>query len=145
MHPSTPTSQRVDEAVLHVPASPRSTEQAPINDLLATVLNSSASSKATAKEATGHDSAAISSNVASTAMLGYAKATCGGLYPSKWQKQTDELVAEAQQLVTDSSRWGLSLQDTLLISHVAWLLLQCVCACNNLQSSHWHGMHGGVC
>jgi hypothetical protein len=102
-HPQLAT-QRVDEAVLHVPARPGSAEQAPVKDLLATVLNSNAPNKANAKEATGHDSTGVSSNVARTALFGYAKATCSGLYPSMWHKQTEQLVTEAQQLVTDSSR-----------------------------------------
>ncbi len=97
-------SLKVDEAVLNVTApaaaTPEGSSTPPANNLLASLL-SSASSKGSAKEAVGSGGSADSLRQAA---LGAARMSCSGLYPSKWQKATQQLVAEAEQTVADSSR-----------------------------------------
>lgn len=101
--PAQLASLKVDEAVLNVtaPAPAEGPEGPPTTNLLTSLL-SSATSKATAQEAVGSGSA--SANTLRQAGLGAARASCSGLYPSKWQKATQQLVAEADQTVADSSR-----------------------------------------
>lgn len=98
-------SLKVDEAVLNVTApaaaATEGPDRPPESNLLTSLL-SSASSKATAQEAVGSGSG--SASTLRQAGLGAARASCSGLYPSKWQKATQQLVAEAEQTVADSSR-----------------------------------------
>lgn len=86
---------KVDKAVLDVSASQEGTvvaNKAPTVHHRSPVTSS--------KDAAGGDS----SSLYKSATLGAAKASCGGLYPSRWQKQANQLVAEAQQLAVDSNR-----------------------------------------
>jgi hypothetical protein len=97
---------KVDEAVLNVAApadgtSPIVLNRPPTNNLLASLL-SSAASPGSGKEAAGNGS---SSDMVRQATIGAARAACGsGLYPSRWQKQTDQLLAEAEQVAVDAGR-----------------------------------------
>lgn len=102
-------SMKVDEAVLNVAApadktGPTVLNRPPTNNLLASLL-SSAASPGSGKEAAGNDSS--SSDMVRQATIGAARAACGsGLYPAKWQKQTDQLLAEAEQVAVDAGRWA---------------------------------------
>jgi hypothetical protein len=82
------------------PATPEGSSTPPTNNLLASLL-SSAASRGSAKEAVGSGGRADSVRQAA---LGAARASCSGLYPSKWQKVTQQLVAEAETTVADSGR-----------------------------------------
>jgi hypothetical protein len=105
------TTIRLDEAVLQVtaPAGDRDsgallTNRVPTNNLLASLLSTSAS-PGHGKEATGHD--ASTRDMVRQATIGAARAACGsGLYPSKWQKHCDNTLAEAGNVVVDASRCG---------------------------------------
>jgi hypothetical protein len=98
---------KVDEAVLNVAApldgtGPIVLNRPPTNNLLASLL-SSAASPGSGKEAAGNGSS--SSNIVRQATIGAARAACGsGLYPARWQKQTDQLLSEAEQVAVDAGR-----------------------------------------
>lgn len=104
-------TMRLDEAVLHVtaPAGDRDgttllVNRVPTNNLLATLLSSSAS-PGHGKEATGHDSSCR--DMVCQATIGAARAACGSwLYPSKWQKHCQEILAEAGHVAVDAGRCG---------------------------------------
>jgi len=110
---------RVDEAVLNVAAATNNegtlvASKAPTN-YLSSLTHSSGS-----QQAGGGDSSSGSQYRA--APLGAAKSSGGGLYPSRWRKQSDQLITEAQQLAVDSSRWERSAHCTMLQHQNAVLL-----------------------
>lgn len=105
---------RVDEAVLNVAAATNNegtlvASKAPTNYLSSLTHNSGS------QQAGGGDSS--SGTHYRAAPLGAAKGSGGGLYPSQWRKQSDQLITEAQQLAVDSSRWGQSALCRMLQLH----------------------------
>lgn len=101
---------RVDEAVLNVAAATNNegtlvASKAPTN-YLSSLTHSSGS-----QQAGGGDSSSGSQYRA--APLGAAKSSGGGLYPSRWRKQSDQLITEAQQLAVDSSRLRRAVKQML--------------------------------